>query len=205
MKDTILPNHRRHTSRAPSLLRRFAFLLPLFAAPGAAMAAQPAACPAHPVRVVRSAGGVNDNLGAVPGIPDLCRVKRADGEGHFFFGGWRADWPGAGLAYEALAITVRGVKGTRASFVTHSVPGMQWTDTFTNEGVEPMVVDGHTYRVLKLAHEREGLEGNTYHSIITVWRDVATGVALKTVENQIAGQSYGPNTTWQALRVERLP
>jgi hypothetical protein len=28
---------------------------------------------------------------------------------------------------------------------------------------------------------------------------------LKAVENQISGQSYGPDTTWTAVKVERLP
>jgi hypothetical protein len=31
------------------------------------------------------------------------------------------------------------------------------------------------------------------------------GVMLKAVENQISGQSYGPDTTWTAVKVERLP
>ncbi len=171
----------------------------------AAAAETPAACPPSPVRVVRSRGGVTDYLGAVPGIPDLCHVRRGDGEGDFYFGVWRSDWPGAGQAYPALVATVRGPSGTRTEFVTRSVPGWQWADSFVNEGIEPMVVDGRTYQVLKLAHERRGIEGNFYHSIITSWRDVATGVTLKTVEDQIAGQSYGPNTTWTADRVEPLP
>ena len=95
--------------------------------------------------------------------------------------------------------------GTRTSFVTRSVPGLQWTDSYMNEGVEAITVDGTPRPALRLAHEREGIEGNTYHSVITTWKDLATGVALKTVERQISGQSYGPNTTWQAVRVEPLP
>ena len=53
-------------------------------------------------------------------------------------------------------------------------------------------------------HEREGVEGNTYHSIITVWRDIATGANVKVDENQISGQSYGPNTTWTAIRIDPI-
>ena len=187
--------------RALPMLRWAILLLPLSALPAAAT---PAACPSQPTRVVRSVGGSTDYLGTFPGIPDVCRVKRPDGDGDFFLGVWRADWPGAGQAYEALVATVRGAPGTRAQFVTRSVPGMQWTDTFINEGIEPMVVDGHPFQVLKLAHERQGFDGNFYHSIITSWRDVATGVTLKTVEDQIAGESYGPGTTWHAIRVEPL-
>ena len=170
-----------------------------------ASAQQPAACPPGPMRVVRSAGGVIDYLGTVPGIPDLCRMVRGDGAGDFYFGAWRSDWPGAGLAYPAIRAVVLGAAGARASFVTRSAPGLQWTDVFINQGIEPIEVDGRPYNALKLAHERDGIEGNTYHSVITTWRDVANGVALRVIENQIVGQSYGPDTTWRALRVTPLP
>lgn len=70
--------------------------------------------------------------------------------------------------------------------------------------METMEVGGRSFVALRLAHEHKGIEGNTYHSIITTWRDVATGVALRTVEQQIAGQSYGPNTTWTAVQVHPL-
>lgn len=178
----------------------------LIAASQAAIAADPPrACPPQPTRVVRSAGGTIDYLGTVPGIPDLCRMTRtADGTGNFYFGTWRADWPGAGQAYPALKAAIDGPPGTRTAFVTRSVPGLQWNDSFTNEGIESVVVDGTTHRTLRLAHERQGIEGNTYHSIITQWRDIETGVNLRTVENQISGQSYGPATTWNATRVEKL-
>jgi hypothetical protein len=187
--------------------RIFGFLsvtMPLLAAMPAS-AQQPVACPPSPVRVVRSAGGVIDYLGTVPGIPELCRMTRADGTGDFYFGAWRSDWPGAGLAYPAIRAVMTGAPGTRASFVTRSAPGLQWTDIYINQGIEPIEVDGRRYEALKLAHERDGIEGNTYHSVITTWRDVATGVALQVVENQIAGQSYGPDTTWRALHVTPLP
>ncbi|GAC1478752.1 MAG: hypothetical protein NVS2B11_02500 [Acetobacteraceae bacterium] len=169
-----------------------------------AAAGQPVACPPEPTRVVRSAGGVIDYLGTVPGVPELCRMTRADGTGDFYFGAWRSDWPGAGQAYPVIRAIVTGGAGARASFITRSWPGLQWTDSFTNEGIEPITVQGRRYDALRLAHEREGIEGNTYHSVITTWRDVATGIALKTFEQQISGQSYGPNTTWQAVRVETL-
>ena len=178
----------------------------LLAASGALAAEPPASCPPSPVRVTRSAGGTIDYHGHVPAIPALCRETRsADGAGEFYEGVWRSDWPGAGQAYPALATVLGGPPGTHASFVTRSVPGLQWTDTFTNGGTEPVTVDGHTYSALKVAHERAGIEGNTYHSVITSWRDVATGITLKVVEMQIAGQSYGPDTTWTATKVAPLP
>ena len=111
----------------------------------------------------------------------------------------------ANQAYPIIRAVVLGGPGTRASFVTRSVPGLQFTDTFVNEGADPITVDGVRYLTFKVAHEREGIEGNTYHSVITSWRDPATGLVLKVVERQIAGQSYGPDTTWSATRVERLP
>ena len=70
--------------------------------------------------------------------------------------------------------------------------------------MEAIVVDGVSRQALRLAHEREGIEGNTYHSIITSWLDLATGANLRSQENQISGQSYGPNTTWHALWLETL-
>lgn len=88
----------------------------------AASAGQPAACPPEPTRVVRSAGGVTDYLGSVPGIPDLCRMTRAEDTAEFYFGAWRSDWPGAGQAYPAIKAVVTGGTGVRASFVMRSTP-----------------------------------------------------------------------------------
>jgi hypothetical protein len=163
------------------------------------------ACPVQHLRVVRSTGITTDYLGSVPGIPELCHLARSDGNAEYYLGSWRADWPGAGQAYPALRAVLLGSVGAKESFITRSVPGWQWTDSFINEGVEPMVVDGRTYQTLKVAHERNGIEGNSYHSIITSWRDVPTGVVLRVVEDQIAGDSYGPGTTWTAVKVEQLP
>ncbi len=167
-------------------------------------AAAASACPPEPTRVTRSVGGDTDYLGAVPGIPDLCRMRRPDGAGEFYYGAWRSDWPGAGQAYPVIVAVLAGGTGARASFVTRSVPGLQWTDTFINEGPDTVAVDGVPHATVKLAHERAGIEGNTYHSVITSWRDTQTGVVLKAAEQQIAGQSYGPAATWQAVRVAPL-
>ncbi len=166
--------------------------------------APPAACPPTPARVMRSSGSATEYRGTVPGMPDLCVESRPDGDGRFYFGSWRSDWPGAGEAYPALRAAVLGPKGTSVTFDTHSVPGMQWHDTIRNEGMETLVVDGRSYTTLVIAHEREGFDGNTYHSVISSWRDVATGLTLKTVERQIAGLSYGPSTTWTATEVTPL-
>ena len=185
--------------------RLFAAAL-FLAVPIAAAAQTPPPCPAEPVRVVRSRGGTIDYLGTVPGLPDLCRLRRTgDGAGTFYLGTWRADWPGAGEAYPAMHQVIAAGSGATASFTTRSVPGMQWLDSFRNEGVEPVRVAGADRPALRIAHEREGIEGNTYHSVITQWKDLATGATLRTEERQIAGRSYGPDTTWTATRLERLP
>jgi hypothetical protein len=179
----------------------------LLAAPALAAAADvPVACPSDSVRVVRSAGGVIDYLGSVPGIPELCRMQRTgDGPGDFYFGIWRSDWPGAGEAYLALWAVIHAAAGARTTFITRSWPGLQWVDSFTNGGIEIVTAGGTAHRALRIDHEREGIEGNTYHSIITLWKDLVTGVTLKVVETQISGRSYGLDTTWQATRLEPLP
>jgi hypothetical protein len=179
------------------------FALASLHSPSFAAANDPAACPATPTRVVMPSGNL-DFVGTAAGIPELCRMNRPDGSGDYYFGIWKTNWPGAGDALPAFKIAVAGPKGTRSSFITRSAPGLQWNDSIINGGTEILVVDGRSYRTLKLAHEREGIEGNTYHSIITEWRDVDTGVPLKVVEDQISGESYGPGTTWMALQVQRL-
>ena len=177
----------------------------LLMASGAARAETPVACTPTPLEVVRSRGGVIDYLGAVRDIPDLCRVVRPDGEGLYYYGIWKSDWPGAGDAYPAIKAAITGPFNTRTDFVTRSVPGMQWVDSFINEGLATVSVDGVPHTALRVAHERRGLLGNSYHSIITTWRDVKTGVALRTYEQQISGQSYGPDTTWEAVRIQPAP
>ncbi len=164
----------------------------------------PAACPSTPIRVIRSSGGMTDYTGIFAGIPELCRMSRPDGDGYFYDGVWRSDWPGAGDAFPGLHAVLFGPTGTKATFTTQAGPGLQWVDTLTNEGPGTLVVDGQPHTVLQIAHERAGFDGNTYHSIITSWRDVQTGATLKTVEHQISGQSYGPSATWTAVRVEPL-
>ena len=130
-----------------------ALLVGLAIGPVVAQTQIPAACPAAPIEVVRSRGGVIDNLGSVREIPDLCRIIRSGETGQYYFGIWKTDWPGAGEAYPAIKSVILGGLDARASFVTRSVPGWQWTDTFVNEGVQYLEVDGRPYRTLRIMHE----------------------------------------------------
>jgi hypothetical protein len=100
---------------------------------------------------VRSAGGVNDYLGSMPGIPELCRMTRADGTAEFYYGAWRSDWPGAGQAYPAIRAVVNGGTGARASFVTRSYPGRRGSKQavygLNQKWPEPRQPRGSTFRV----------------------------------------------------------
>ncbi len=182
----------------------FAFVLaaglPAGLAAGPA-AATPRACPPAGFVVERTIGPPVKYLGSVPGIPDLCRMDQGDGPGRYYMGVWRAAWPGSGDAYPALRQIIDGHPGSSASFVTHKGPGLNWDETVTNDGPETVVIAGRPYRTLRISHERTGIEGNYYHSIISQWRVIATGVTVKQMEHQIAGQSYGPQATWQATRI----
>ena len=192
--------------QAATMSRLVAGALSLLMAAGPLHAAETyPACPPSPMPVFHSVGTPTTYTGVYPGIPELCHLGPTGAGGYFYYGIWNMDWPGAGAAFPAMKTAINGPLGTRVAFVTRSYPGLQWTDTIINEGIEPLLVNGRTYRTLKMAHEREGIEGNTYHSIITVWRDTRSGANVKVVETQISGRSYGPDTTWTAIGIDPLP
>ncbi|MGI3777881.1 MAG: hypothetical protein ACRYGC_11380, partial [Janthinobacterium lividum] len=109
--------------------------------------------------------------------------------------------PGAGPPGPPRRAGPGGGAGASASFDTFAETGRQYHDSYRNLGTEVLAVGGRRFVALVLAHEREGFGGNFYHSVITSWRDVATGVTLKAEERQIAGQSYGAGATWVATAV----
>jgi hypothetical protein len=174
------------------------------AQPIAARMPAPRACPVGAGSVERSIGGTLVYAGSVPGIPELCRITNNGEAGEYYMGVWRADWPGAGLAYPALRAVMHGGKGAEARFDTFAGPGLQWHGTIRNEGIETVTVAGRDLRALRLSHEREGFDGNGYHSVITVWKELRTGMYLKVEHRHIAGVEV-PNIAWTAVRVTGIP
>lgn len=51
---------------------------------------------------------------------------------------------------------------------------------------------------MEASHGREGYDGSTYHSIITRWKDVVTGMAICQTCNPIAGMPVA-GTPWTPL------
>ena len=64
----------------------------------------------------------------------------------------------------------------------------------------PAALAGEIRRTMKVPHEREGYDGSTYHSIITRWKDVVTGMAICQTYNPIAGMPVA-GTPWTPLTI----
>ncbi len=158
------------------------------------------ACPPAPGVVERSQGPAVEYLGRDPSNPELCLLRRGSDEGGFYFGTWKRDWPGAEDAYRALKQIYAGPPGTVVRFDTVAAPGFQWHETLRNDGLENLRVLDGTYRTMKVTHEREGFGGNTYHSIITQWKDVATGMGIYQNYIHIAGHPE-PGTSWDPTAI----
>lgn len=172
------------------------------AAPALAQEA-PRACPAAG-RVERRVGGPVSYLGAVPGIPELCRMKRGDApEQAFYLGIYAAEWPGAGLAYPVIRAVLHGGKGATAEFVTQAGPGYEWRDIYVHEGVEEVSLPSGPVRAVRIAHERIGINGNGYRSVITQWKELRTGMIVHQEHRHLAGMEV-PGVEWRALAVAGL-
>lgn len=176
-------------------------VLPVAALPIAALAAAaPPPCPRSMGIVDRSVGPTVIYLGADPANPEVCRMKRGNDVETFFFGIWNTAWPGAEAARDAIRQVYAGPAGTSVTFDTSAGPGLQWHDTMRNGGVEDLRVLGQVFRTLRVVHEREGFGGNTYHSVITQWRDLATGMAIYQNYQHISGQPE-PGTSWDPVSI----
>ena len=155
--------------------------------PPAVAAITPAICPPAGSRVEENIGITLVYLGTVPGHPDLCREQRGQAVGDYYYGVWMTSWPGASEAKLALRRVIFGPPGTVARFDTIEGPSLKWHETLRNEGYEHLHVAGRYYNTMKIAHEREGFGGNLYHSIVTQWRDIRTGMTVYMNYQHISG------------------
>ena len=146
------------------------------------------ACPPAGSHVEQVGGPATVYLGAVPGNPELCRMRVGSDTVEGWQGIWLTAWPGAEAARPALKQVIEGRTGTLVGFDVRAAPGAQWHDLVRNEGIEDINLLGKTYHAVKLSHYREGFEGNTYRSVSTVWKDIPTGMILYGTYNHIAGR-----------------
>ena len=144
-------------------------------------------CPAPGGRVEQKGGPTFEYLGASPTNPDLCRMRVGGETAEGWYGIWLTSWPGAEAAYPALTRAMRGGAGHVEGFDVRMAPGYHFHDLIRNEGVEDLKLLGTTYHAVKLAHYREGFDGNIYRSVATVWKDLPTGLIVYGTYQHIAG------------------
>ena len=147
----------------------------------------PRACPEAGGRVEQKGGPTMDYLGSVPGQPDLCRMRIGDDTVEGWYGIWLTDWPGAAQAYPALRQAMEKGTGAVVGFDVTVAPGYAYHDLIRNEGVEHIRLLGHAYEAIKLAHYREGADGNSYRSVSTIWKDLPTGLLIYGTYQHISG------------------
>lgn len=152
----------------------------------------PKSCPDAGARVETKGGPTWEYLGASPDNPDLCLMSIGGQRREAWFGVWATAWPGAEYAYRALQRVIRSRTGDVVGFDTIMLPNTDqaasWHDLLRHDGVEDINLNGTVYRAVKLAHYREGFDGNTYRSLGTVWKDLATGMILYITYQHIAGR-----------------
>ena len=155
----------------------------------------PRSCPPPGARVDTRGGPSFEYLGAKPDEPDLCLMKIGGEPVEAWYGIWLNTWPGADLARRGLQRIMRSRTGDVVGFdvvipanTPPGFPGAAYHDLIRQDGVEDITLLGVTYKALKLAHYREGFDGNTYRSVSTVWKDIATGMLIYGTYNHIAGR-----------------
>ncbi len=146
----------------------------------------PLSCPAAGARVETKGGPNFEYLGASQ-TPDLCRMRIGGEDVQAWYGIWLTSWPGAGNAHPALKQVMSGHTGDAVGFDVRMVAGYAYHDFVRNEGIEKIKILNATYQAMRLSHYREGFEGNTYRSVATVWKDMATGMILYSTYQHISG------------------
>ena len=145
-------------------------------------------CPAPGGRVEQKGGPTMEYLGANPTNPDMCRMRVGGEAVEGWYGIWLTIWPGVEKAYPALTRVMQGRTGDVVGFDVEMAPGFTFHDLIRNEGVEDIILLGHHYHALKLAHYREGYAGNSYRSISTVWKDLPSGLLIYGTYQHISGK-----------------
>ncbi len=167
---------------------------------------RPAICGAAGASVVTDTGLKILYSGKVPNRPKLCRISINDVAGDYYFGIWDTKWPGGAKAEQALQTVIFGSPGTMVRFDTIGGPGypyFKFHETIRNEGFERLHVAGRYYNTMKIAHERQGFGGNIYHSVVTQWRDIRTGVTVYVNYQHISG--WPQPRAWSPLKIMMRP
>ena len=147
----------------------------------------PPPCPAAGSRVERRGGSKMEFLGTSQENPDLC-LLRADGEPlEAWYGIWGRDWAGGDTAYRAIKRVLQSRTGDVVGFDTIASPQAKWHDLIRHDGIEEIRLLDKVYKAVKLAHYREGFDGNSYRSVSTLWIDLATGLPVYGTYNHISG------------------
>jgi hypothetical protein len=149
---------------------------------------RPVSCAAAGSRTEQKGGPTINFGGTDPSDSDLCLMTIEGQPMKAWYDIWAIDWPGAADARTALRKVITGPSGTVAGFDTRSAPGLQWHDFVRNEGIEDIALLGKAYHTLKISHYREGMEGDNYRSVSTVWKDIPTGMLVYGTYQHIAGQ-----------------
>jgi hypothetical protein len=184
-------------------MHRIALIAIMTASAGTAWAQTPPPCPRALGIVDRTTQAPLIYLPADPANPEACPIRLRTGVGQFWYGAWRTDWPGADqalLAYRQVWAATAGTQAAAARFDTVIRPGYSWHETIRNDGFEELNVAGAVHRTMKMTHEREGFDGNTYHSVITQWKDVETGMTIYTNYIHLAGAPE-PGVAWDPIAI----
>ena len=144
-------------------------------------------CPASGAKVEQRGGPTITYDGADPATPELCHMRFDGQAAEAWFGIWLTNWPGADRASAAIKRLLQGRTGDTEGFVVRMTPERTYYDILRNEGIEQLSLLGRTYQTIKISHYREGASPNTYRSVVTGWKDVATGMLVYVTYQHISG------------------